>query len=179
MRLFVIDIPGKHRFDLLQQTLEYLNDGRTMRSLARAINEHERHAHFLVQNARILGLVVRDETRWILSESGKEFVNATTETKGLILARAMLDSRIVSALIMHAGSLEAASRMTVEEISDFLVETTFVSEGNRDPIQGVTANRRASSVKYWIQWLRTNLPRIESEHKGASAISKQKTLGFN
>lgn len=178
MSLLVFDVPSKCRFDLIQITLEYIRDGKTRKQLAQVIGQHIRHAHFLLQNAHILGFVEREGSNWALSRSGREFLEASMKKKGLILANAMLKSQLMSFVIGHAGSIENAAEMTAKQISRLLIENTVTSEDGSKRIQRVTAERRASSVKRWIQWLEGNMPKIIDEVEDKLVLAEEETLEF-
>ncbi|RLI52497.1 MAG: hypothetical protein DRP09_17800 [Candidatus Thorarchaeota archaeon] len=158
--LYTIQVPSKCRFDLLQVTLEHIREGKTQRKLAKAIKQGRRHAHFMCQNCCILGFAVRSDSGLVLTDKGRRFLDSGDRMKGLILAQSILESPVVSMLIKHAGSLEEAARMSQDDITEFLVENTLASTRKTAPIEAVTARRRASSVKRWIEWLVNNAPTI-------------------
>jgi len=178
MPLLVFDIPSKCRFDLMQVTLDQVRRGRSVSYLAKAIGQHTRHAHLLLQNAYILGFVRREGNKWTLTASGFKFLEATKEKKGLMLAKAMLESRLMSFVIKRAGSLSKATMMTTRQISDLLIETTVVQAGSKKRIEKTTADRRAVSVKGWISWLERNIPKIGGENARELLVVQQKALDF-
>jgi hypothetical protein len=178
MALHVFDVPSKRRFDLIQISLEYIRDGKTRKQLAQAISQHVRHAHFLLQNAHILGFVEREESGWTLNKYGREFLEASEKKKGLILANAMLKSQVMSFVIEHAGSIENAAEMTTKQISRLIIENTVASEDDSKGIERITAERRASSVKGWIKWLEKNMPKIIDEVEDKLVLAEEETLEF-
>ena len=81
MSLIVYDIPSKCRFDLIQLSLEFVRDGKDVNELAEKIGEHRRQAHFLIQNAIILGFVKRESSEWKLTALGYEFLETEEKRK--------------------------------------------------------------------------------------------------
>ncbi len=161
--LLALEIPSKCRFDLLQATLEQVENGWDPIELSETIGQHPRQAHFMLQNARILGFVSKVGNEFVLTDLGSLFLRSTDELKGLVLLRAILSCKVFQMLVEYAGSIAAANRMSVDEVSDFLLTEVRVSEMSQKPIQPITARRRASSLKRWVAWAYRNLPRIESE----------------
>jgi hypothetical protein len=174
--LTAIDVPSKGRFDLIQITLNYIRDGKSMRRLAREIDQDVRHAHFMVQNARILGFAISDGSKVRLTKSGSDFIDASPRLKGFLLCRALLASRVISELMKKKGILGDIACLSKEEISDFLVENAVVSRTDNSPMQRVTANRRASSVRHWLTWLEKNLPFIHEVPEQQTKTNFQETL---
>jgi len=134
-----------------------------MGELGEAVRQDERHAQFLVQNARILGFVHGRPSDWHLTRTGAAFLDVDDDRRGLILAEAVLNSRVVSSIVHHVGSVSKAASLTQAQIFEFLVENVVVPSRSSAPMETITADRRASSVRGWIRWLSKNLPRIEPE----------------
>ena len=176
MTLIVYDIPSKCRFDLIQLTLKYIRDGKDAKHLAEIIGEHRRHGHFLIQNALILGFVKRIDPEWKLTALGYEFLETEEKRKGMILVHAILDSNVMKIILQHSGSIENATQMSTKDISDLLRKNVKVSKTKDDRIRKITAYRRASSVKGWIQWLDKSLPKISDEIDESLDSAEQETL---
>lgn len=160
MSMTTIEVPSKCRFELLDTTLESIEKGDTTEDLAREIGEHPRQAHFLIQNARILGFAKKVKRGYSLTEKGRSYLKASETEKGYMLSYALLECRIIDSLVQYAGSLGKAVKMSREEISDFLVRHVSVPTSGH-LMQRVTADRRASTVRAWLDWLRCNSPSVE------------------
>ena len=154
-----IEVPSKCRFELLDLTLETIHRGKTTEDLAIAIGEHQRQAHFLIQNARILGFAKKSKGGYTLTEKGKEYLNASQIERRYMFSYALLSCEIIDMLIQYMGSLGKAVNMSKDEISDFLVKHVRVPQSG-DLMQRVTADRRASTVKAWLTWLKDNTPSV-------------------
>lgn len=147
-----IEVPSKCCFEMIPMTLEMIERGKDTRQIAKKFEQHPRHGHFLLQNVRILGLVEKGENGWVLTDKGKQYLASNIPERRGILQGQIEKSKIIQSLIMHYGSLEKLIQLSNEDISDFLVETAFVSKSRRKTMQRVTADRRASSVRAWISW---------------------------
>ncbi len=136
MPLTVFDIPSKCRFDLIQVTLEQVRDGRSADYLAKVIHQHIRHAHFLLENAYILGFISREGKKPMLTPSGSKFLEASKEKKGLMLAKAMLESRVMKFIIKRAGSFGKATK------SFYPADIKYLDGNNGGPSREQGKNRK-------------------------------------
>ncbi len=174
MGLVVFDVPSKCRFDQMLTTLRFIQKGKTSSELSERTGEHKRHGHFLYQNAQILGFAQKTGKSLYLTSEGRSFLNVSEERRTLLIARAILGSRVISIIIQNEGSFERAQGMTVEEIAQFLLGCTSVSKARMKKLKETTAMRRASSVKAWLNWLVENTPVNLLERESRRILDRHK-----
>jgi hypothetical protein len=138
--------------------------------------QHPRHAHFLLQNARILKFIKHEGSDWVLTKNGLDFLEANEDKREEILVESMLESKIVSCTISEVGTLEDAAKMTCEQLSMLLMSNTLLEEGSSKGIHRSTAVRRAASLRKWLRWLSQKTLRISDDFDDALITGERETL---
>lgn len=151
--LVAYDIPSKCRFDLIEPTLESVQNRFGAKKVAESTRQHLRHAYFLLQNGCILGFLRKVHSGWALTDSGYVFLESDIDTQNQLIRNGMIKSNLFSFLLASSGNLKNAKLLSVYEISEFLQLNTIVSKEKRKPIKKSTADRRAASVKGWLKWI--------------------------
>jgi hypothetical protein len=178
MSLVIYEVPSKCRFDLIQTTLEHVQNGKTAKELAEATAQHIRHAHLLLQNADILGFIGRKNSNWVLTDSGLLFLRSNNTEKKLLIAKAMVSSNLFRFLLERSGSFAKAKKMSIQQISELLLMNTIISKGSIEPIQKSTATRRAASVKGWLNWLSATVGNALDDPRDELVLAEQETLDY-
>lgn len=116
-----------------------------------------RQALYYLQAASLLGLVVKRNTRYVLSGSGRQYANLTPGKRKDILLKRMLTCTIITSIIIELLVSPGHS----------LTRKRIVSIASHESgITGTTIARRARSILSWLTWI--------GEETGTMRISKER-----
>jgi hypothetical protein len=146
MRIPTRDVPQADELSLVTRATEAVGQGlNTYQDIATAIGKYaERQGRYYRRAAELLGFIenLRGKNRAQLTAGGKKFLGATPDAQGVILANAVLSSRMIQRVLpfLEAHRSQGVSRA---QLRDFIKEVT-------QPTSVSMLNRRLSSITSWL-----------------------------
>ncbi len=117
---------------------------RSAQEVAQRYNFERRQALYYLRAAKLLGLVLKRNERYTLSQIGHTYIAFTQPQRKDMIARRMISLPIIF-LIIQELLITPLHRLTRDDMEKLVV--------SRTGIHGETVHRRVQSLFSWFSWL--------------------------
>ncbi len=104
----------------------------------------ERQSYYYGNAAKYLGFLDLNHGSFVLTEEGRQYIDASKDERKLIMIRAMMGSPTINALFKETVDIGA--------IPDTKYIANTIQE-NRPEVNDTTAKRRAHTMEKWLEWI--------------------------
>lgn len=112
-----------------------------------------RQADYYGNAAQYLGFLTYSSQQYSLSEMGLEFTKSSRTQRRILMLKALMASPTIN---------ESVQKMNQINSVPHTVELAKIIKKYRNELNGTTPNRRASTVKHWLNWIQSNM--TSNEH---------------
>lgn len=138
-----MEIPQANEFEKVLDVPDLVYKGNdTDKKISKSLSFTDRQGRYYLKAAKLLGLI-EGRGKYVLTETGKEFVGLTPGLR-VKLACDLIESTSFFRRVESVLNSAPNNSLSKIELVDFLVREADITI--------VTARRRVSTIRYWLEW---------------------------